>query len=129
MYTGVQIGGKGVFTHAGGNTYRGQANDAKADGLGVITHTGGSTWSGGWSMGVSHGHAVDRTTNGTVGYWLHDRGTLVNSAWVGAGANGACVYDGQRCAADDARLLALTAAALPAAVRRTALAGRPRSAC
>jgi hypothetical protein len=117
--TGVRIGGKGVFTDAEGHTYRGQANDAKADGVGVFTYPDGRTWSGGWSAGVRHGHTVDRFTGGgDVGYCLYDRGTVVHDAYVGA--DGVCFYDDHISAADDARLLALTAAARAAAVRRTA---------
>jgi hypothetical protein len=125
--TGVRIGGKGVFTNARGHAYRGQAIDGKADGLGVLTYPDGRTWSGGWSAGVRHGHTVYHCTDGDVRYVLCDRGTVVLFALVRAG--GACLYDYHNCAADDARLLALTAAALDAAVRRTALAGRFRSPC
>ena len=111
----VRIGGHGVFTDAHGCTYRGQAIDAKADGLGVLTPPrGGTTYSGGWSAGVSHGHAVYRYPSGDVGYYLHDRDTAVHCAIV---SDGACYYDGYICAAADARLLALTAAALDADVR------------
>ncbi len=125
---GVRIGGKGVYTGARGYTYRGQAIDAKADGLGVLTCPDGRTYSGGWSVGVEHGHAVVHYyPNGAVVYILSDRDTVVHFAHVLA--DGVCLYDGQRCAADDARLRALSAAALPVAVRRMALAGRSRSPC
>jgi hypothetical protein len=113
--TGVRIGGTGEYTDADGATYRGQANDAKADGVGVLTLPDGATYSGEWSAGVMHGHAVYRFTDGAVGYDLCDRGNVVLSASVDA--DGACGYDYEDCAADDARLLALTAAALDAAVR------------
>ena len=113
--TGVRIGGKGVYTDGRGRTYRGQAKDAKADGLGVLTRPVATTWSGEWSAGVMHGHAVQHFTCGDVGYRLYDRGSEVHVAYVLT--DGACHYDGQRCAAADARLLALTAAALPVAVR------------
>ena len=114
MLTGVRIGGKGEYTNGRGCAYRGQANDATADGLGVLTHPDGETWSGGWSAGVMQGHAVSHYADGAVGYWLCDRGNTMRSAYVGA--DGVCRYDLQRCAADDAQLLALTAAALDAAV-------------
>ncbi len=117
MLTGVRICGKGEYTDARGYAYRGQASDAKADGLGVLTSPDGYTCSGGWSAGIRHGHSVVHYTNGAVWYDLYDRGTRVQTAYVRA--DGACLYDRQRCAADDARLLALAAAALPAAVRRT----------
>ena len=123
LYTGVRIGGKGVFTDARGWTYRGQAIGAKADGLGVLTHPDGTTFSGGWSAGREHGHTVEHWSVGDVVYYLHDRGTVVLFARVRA--NGASDYEGQRCAADDARLLALRAAALPIAVRRTAWPAAP----
>jgi hypothetical protein len=116
LYTGVRIGGKGVYTGAAGRSYRGQANDAKADGLGMLTHSNGYTRSGEWSAGREHGHSVVHYTNGAVEYCLHDRGTVVHYAYVRANG-GAWFYDAQRCAADDARLLALTAAALDADVR------------
>jgi hypothetical protein len=115
MLTGVRIGGKGEYTNARGYAYRGQANDAKAEGLGVLTYRNGSTWSGEWSAGVRHGHAVDHYPNGAVWYFLYDRGTRMHSAYVRA--DGAGEYDRQRCAADDARLLALAAAALDVDVR------------
>jgi hypothetical protein len=35
---GVRIGGKGMYTGARGWTYRGQVNDAKADGFGMLTY-------------------------------------------------------------------------------------------
>ncbi len=124
---GVRIGGKGVFTGARGYTYRGQANDATADGLGVLTYPDGRTYSGGWSAGVAHGHAVYHYADGNVQYFLLDRGTTVHSAWLLT--SGACDYDYQLCAADDARHVALATAALDADVRRTALAGRSRSPC
>ena len=53
--TGMQIGGKGEYTNARGYAYRGQANDAKADGLGVLTYPDGTTRSCGWAAGVTHG--------------------------------------------------------------------------
>jgi hypothetical protein len=114
IYIGVQIGGKGVYTNELGWTYRGQAREAKADGLGVLTYPSGTTWSGEWSAGVRHGHTVEHSTDGDVEYWLYDRGNRAQYARVGV--DGACHYDHQLCAADDARLLVLTAAALDAAV-------------
>jgi hypothetical protein len=126
--TGMQIGGNGEYTNARGYTYRGQAREAMADGFGVLTYPNADTCSGEWSAGVRHGHAVYHNTDGDVGYWLHDRGSPVHYAHVRV--NGTCDYHGQRCAAADALLLALVAAALDAAVRRTTrrrLAGRSRS--
>jgi hypothetical protein len=116
MLTGVRVGGKGEYTNALGWMYRGQANDAKADGLGVLTFPDGGTWSGEWSAGVRHGHTVSRNSGGHVWYFLHDRGNVVHDGWVVAGR--VLRYDHQRCTADDARVLALAAAALDAAVRR-----------
>ncbi len=73
--------------------------------------------------GGQAGHAVVRLPGGAVVYWLHDRGNEVHSAAVHA--NGWCVYDDEDCLGDDADHLALTTAALPVAVRRTALPALP----
>jgi hypothetical protein len=134
--TGTLIGDKGVFTNARRFAYRGQARDGKADGFGVFTYPGGTTYSGEWAAGDRHGHSVNRCTTGAVGFCRFDRGE--RKQFAALSADGARGYRGLD-AADlalaasvgyrglNAADLSLAAAAQPAAVRRTALAGRARS--
>jgi hypothetical protein len=115
--TGRLIGDKGVFTFGDGHEYRGRVRAGKADSLGVLTLSNGDTWSGQWSAGERHGPFVRHWTDGDVDFCDFDHGNQVHLARVKADSS--CEYDDQRCAADDARLVALQVAALPFAVRGT----------
>jgi hypothetical protein len=115
-YTGVQIGGKGLFRHTDGRSYGGAVADTKPHGLGVLNGFNGTIWSGGWSAGYRDGPFLERWASGSIGYYLYDRGNAVH--WAAIGSDGECTCDGQLCADDDARLPSLKAAALDAAVRQ-----------
>ncbi len=119
---GTQIGEKGGFASANGDTYRGHAKDGIAEGLGVFAWPNGITWSGGWSAEGRHGPFVIHWASGTVYYYMCDHDRVVHCAYEFV--NGSCRYDHEACSADDARLLALKATALDTAVQRSS-APRP----
>jgi hypothetical protein len=122
-YHGISVFGRGVFTNDeyGRRTYAGQCKDGHACGLGV------ATWSDGVKVYAEHGpdgkfdgrwlrHNADGGTN----YGLLERGESKESAYVYA--DGRSLYNGEVCAPDDPRLLALIAQVAPVEVRRAARA-------
>ncbi len=122
-YHGISVFGRGVFTKYGG-TYAGQYKDGYACGLGVLT------WSDGDKIYAEHGpdgqcdgRCLGRYVHGTTFYDLFERGKAKESTFVYA--NGRCMYNGEACAPDDPRLLALVALVAPVEVRPAAPAPRP----
>jgi len=123
-YPGISVFGRGVFTNdENGKTYAGQCKDGYACGLGVLT----------WSNGDKHyaEHGPDGQVNGRclerfagdTWYVLYERRKRKDSAHVYA--NGCCEYNGEACAPDDPRLLALIALVAPVEVRPAAPAPPP----
>ena len=77
--------------------------------------------------GQCDGRHLYRWANGTTDYILFERGESKDSAFVSA--DGRCHYNGEACAPDDPRLLALIAQVAPVEVRPTAPAPHPPLAC
>ena len=117
-FNGMRYGCVGVYTDEHGRTYAGQVNDEAAHGLGVHKVSDVATYSGGYSAGNQHGYGVcEYTDDGEESeYYLHEHGNPVQFLVVYADGSG--YYDGQRCGAEDVRLVALKAAGLDSAVRR-----------
>ena len=123
-FHGINVFGRGVFTNDkyGGLTYAGQCRDGYACGLGVIT------WSNGHKFYAEHGpdgkydgRCLGRYANGATYDRLYERGKQKAYAYVLADGT-YCNYNGEVCAPDDPRLLALIAQVAPVEVRPAALA-------
>jgi hypothetical protein len=117
-YHGISVFGRGVFTHEfdGGWTYAGQCKDGYACGLGVLT------WSSGANQYAEHGpdgqwdgRYLFHFPSGCTEYRLFERGNAKDFALVFA--DGRCECNGEDCAPDDPRLLALIAQVAPVEVR------------
>jgi hypothetical protein len=129
-FHGISVFGRGVFTNDEDGltwTYAGQCRDGYACGLGV------TTWSNGWSDYAEHGpdgwfdgRNLGRWDIGHTNYHLYARGKSKEYAIVFA--DGRCKYNGEACAPDDPRLLALIAQVAPVEVRLAAPATHPPSA-
>jgi hypothetical protein len=128
-YHGIRVESRGVFTNGhkyGSRTYAGQCRDGYACGLGMLT------WPSGTKEYAEHG--PDGKFDGrylhadwdTWYYRLYERGKSKDSAVVSA--DGRCQYNGEFCAPDDPRLLALIALVAPVQVRPAAPAHHPPSA-
>jgi hypothetical protein len=120
-FNGISVFGRGVFTHDEyGNTYAGQCKDGYACGLGVATYSNGSKgYAEHGPDGKCDGRRLVRHVSGTTWYGLVERGgKLKDSARVCA--DGSCEYNGEDCAPDDPRLLALIAQVAPVEVRPAA---------
>ena len=107
----------------GGRTYAGQCKDGHACGLGV------ATWSDGTKVyaepgpdGKYDGRRLGRW-NGDTWYGLCECGKQKEDAVVDA--DGRCEYNGEACAPDDPRLLALMTQLAPVEVRPAAPAPHP----
>ena len=119
-YHGISVFGRGVFTNdKHGWTYAGQCKDGYACGLGVLT------WSDGSKVYAEHGRdgqfdgrCLLRFAYGNTWYDLFEHGEVKEFADVSAG--GDCTYNGEACAPDDPRLLALVALVAPVEVRPAA---------
>jgi hypothetical protein len=120
-FHGISVFGRGVFTDdENGYTYAGQCKDGHACGLGVLTCSDGS------KVYAEHGpdgqfdgrHLARIAIVGGTGYRLFERGEPKESVTVFA--DGACVYNGEACALDDPRVLALIAQVAPVEVRPAA---------
>ena len=116
-FIGIRNGNIGTFKHEDGDLYIGQIDVERkcADGLGVLKDTDGSTRSGRCADGRQHGHWLGRWADGTMRYFEHDT-TLRNGCTMRHLAvelmNGTFFFDGQPCAATDARFLELKLGAL-----------------
>ncbi len=123
-YHGISVVGRGVFTRKNGVTYAGQIRDGYSCGLGV------ATWSSGNKAYAEHGpdghfdgRYLWRYVGGETTYRLYERGKQKANTTVYA--DGRCVYNGEACARDDPRLLALIAQVAPVEVRPAARAPHP----
>ena len=129
-YHGISVFGRGVFTTAkhGGRTYAGQHRDGYACGLGVITYNydGDQAYAEHGPDGQEHGRYLCRWSNGDTYYRMYERGKA--KAYADVYRNGRCYYNGEDCAPDDPRVLALTAQVAPVEVRPAAPAPHPPSA-
>jgi hypothetical protein len=127
-YHGISVESRGVFTNdERGWTYAGQCKDGYACGLGVLT------WWDGMKYYAEHGpdgqcdgRYLERYADGATLYCLCERGKQKANAYVSA--DGTCRYNGNACAPDDPRLLALIALVAPVEVRPAAPATHPPSA-
>jgi hypothetical protein len=125
-YHGISVFGRGVFTDDkyGGRTYAGQCRDGYACGLGVLTYSDGTkVYAEHGPDGKCDGRCLRRWTDVHTGYLLFERGERKEYARVFV--DGDCTYNGEFCAPDDPRLLALIAQVAPVEVRRAAPALHP----
>ena len=124
-FHGISVFGRGVFTNDEyGETYAGQCRDGYACGLGVTTSSSGSKdYAEHGPDGQCDGRHLDRYAGGNTWYRLYERGKRKEPAVVFA--NGRCMYNGEACAPDDPRLLALVAQVAPVEVRPAAPAPPP----
>jgi hypothetical protein len=122
-FHGISVFGRGVFTY-GQNTYAGQIRDGHACGLGVLTWSSGSKDYAEYGPdGQYDGRHLLRYAHGHIDYRLYERGEAKESAAVLA--SGDCMYNGERCAKNDPRFLALIAQVAPVEVRPAAPAAHP----
>jgi hypothetical protein len=124
-YHGISVFGRGVFPNDkyGGRTYAGQCKDGHACGLGVLTWSSGKVYAEHGPDGQFDGRYLDRWAHGDTRYSLFERGKVKDSARVFA--DGRRSYNGETCAPDDPRLLALIALVAPVEVHPAAPAHRP----
>jgi hypothetical protein len=121
-YHGISVFGRGVFTDDtdGRWTYAGQHTGGYACGLGVLTTSSGSkAYAEHGPDGKHDGRYLRRWANGRTGYGLCERGGMPKDS-AGVSADGRCTYNGEFCAPDDPRLLALIALVAPVEVRPAA---------
>ena len=122
-FHGTSVVGRGVFKDNRGRTYAGQCKDGYACGLGVATHSNGfKDYAEHGPDGQYDGRNLDRSADGVTWYRMHEGGEWKEFAYVFAG--GRCRYNGEECAPDDPRLLALIVQVSPVEVRPAAPAPR-----
>ncbi len=116
-FHGISVSGRGVFTNKRGLTYAGQHKDGHACGLGALTYSNGDKeYAEHGPDGKFDGRNLFRYAYGRTDYYcLYERGKQKDSAYVYA--NGTCRYNGEACAPDDPRLLALMTQLAPVEVR------------
>jgi hypothetical protein len=122
-FHGISVDGRGVFTDDEDDTmtYAGQHRDGYACGLGVLTYSDGDKEYAEYGPdGKYDGRCLDRWAGGTSIYRLIERGK--SKEYVVVYAGGRCTYNGEDCAPDDPRLLALIAQVAPVEVRPAARA-------
>jgi hypothetical protein len=117
-YHGISVFGRGVLTNEDGFTYAGQHRDGYACGLSVLTslYDGTKVYAEHGPDGWCDGRCLVRFTSGDTGYRLYERGGKEKDS-AGVHADGRCMYNGEDCAPDDPRLLALIAQVAPVEVR------------
>jgi hypothetical protein len=127
-FHGISVESRGVFTNdEHGWTYAGQCKDGYACGLGGFTYSSElKEYAEYGPDGKWDGRCLRRVVNGDTGYRLYERGK--SKADAGVFADGTCEYNGEDCAPDDPRLLALIAQVAPVEVRPAAPAPHPPSA-
>jgi hypothetical protein len=133
-FHGTSVFGRGVFTndHCGRVTYAvwtyaGQCRDGYACGLAVLTYSDGTkAYAEHGPDGKYDGRRLDRDADGDTWYGLCERGKVRESVLMSA--DGRCTYNGEECAPDDPRVLALIAQVAPVEVRPAARAPQPPSA-
>jgi hypothetical protein len=125
-YPGIIVFGRGVFTNKRGYAYAGQCRDGRACGLGVATYSPGrKDYAEHGPDGQFDGRNLGGYADGTTAYRLYERGKRKEFAYVYA--NGRSEYNGEACAPDDPRLLALIALVAPVEVRPATPAPHPPS--
>jgi hypothetical protein len=124
-FHGISVFGRSVLTNdTYGHTYAGQYKDGHACGLGVATYSGGTkAYAEHGPDGQFDGRCLARWADGNTVYRLYERGERKEHTRVSA--NGRCRYNGEACAPDDPRLLALIAQVAPVEVRPAARAPHP----
>ncbi len=126
-FHGISVFGRGVFTHEDENgraTYAGQCRDGHACGLGVLTYSDGyKEYAEHGPDGQCDGRCLGRDADGDTGYGLCERGE--RKEYVIVSADGCRWHNGEACAPDDPRLLALIAQVAPVEVRPAAPASHP----
>jgi hypothetical protein len=124
-FHGISVDGRGVFKDKYGWTYAGQCKDGYACGLGVLTYSdGGKEYAEHGPDGQFDGRDLWRWVDGDSTYYtLYELGKQKENAIVSA--DGRCVYNGEACAPDDPRVLALIAQVAPVEVRPAAPAPHP----
>jgi hypothetical protein len=129
-FHGISVFGRGVFTNDEDGltwTYAGQCKDGYACGLGVLTWSNGNKdYAEHGPDGKYDGRYLGCYADGDTAYYLYERGKSKERARVWA--DGRCEYNGEACAPDDPRLLALIAQVAPVEVRPAARAPHPPSA-
>jgi hypothetical protein len=129
-FHGISVESRGVFKddEHGRRTYAGQCKDGYACGLGVTTWSarGDKDYADHGPDGQFDGRYLSRWAYGDTYYSLYERGERKADAHVSA--NDTCMYNGEVCAPDDPRLLALIAQVAPVEVRPAAPAPHPPSA-
>ena len=115
-FHGISVFGRGVFTNDEyGWTYAGQCKDGYACGLGVLMWSNRSkTYAEHGPDGMCDGRRLGRDAHGDTRYGLYERGR--SKAYAVVSADGRCTYNGEACAPDDPRLLALIAQVAPVEV-------------
>jgi hypothetical protein len=117
-FHGISVFGRGAFTGWVGIavTYAGQYKDGCACGLGVATHSDGDKEYADYDPdGKCGGRYLRRWADGLTVYNLYKRGKIEGEAAVSADGH-FCTYNGEECARDDPRLLALMAQVAPVEV-------------
>ena len=117
VWRGAVVGGLGVLKGGrdGHDTYAGGVAGGTFDGRGVLKWSCGHTWYCEFAAGEYHGYSAHHCAEGSVYYFLHERGKSVHFAFVYA--NPYCDYDHKSCGADHADFVALKVAAQQATVR------------
>ena len=117
-FHGISVFGRGVFTNderGGRLTYAGQIREGYACGLAVLTLSSGTkVYAEHGPAGQFDGRWLLRDVDGRT-YSLYERGEEKDCA--GVYADGTCTFNGEFCAPDDPRLLALIAQVAPVEVR------------
>ncbi len=117
-FHGISVFGRGVFTNDEyGWTYAGQCKDGYACGLGMLTCSDGyKDYAEYGPDGQCDGRCLGRTSDGDNLYRLFERGKE-KVGYAHVYADGRCEYNGEACAPDDPRLLALVAQVAPVEVQ------------
>jgi hypothetical protein len=116
-YHGISVFGRGVVANDESSmTYAGQCKDGYACGLGVLTYSRGSKeYAEHGPDGQFDGRCVYRDADGYTIYRLFECGE--EKEYTIVYANGLCYYNGEACAPNDPRFLALIAQVAPVEVR------------
>jgi hypothetical protein len=125
-FRGTCVFGRGVFSKRFGGTYAGQCMGGYACGLGVVTWPDGNKdYAEHGPDGQCDGRYLRLWYAGDTAYVMFERGESKDEAQLFA--DGTCDYNGEVCAPDDPRLLALIAHVAPVEVRPAAPAPHPQS--
>ena len=129
-FHGTAVHGRGVFLTEGPYAHRlrfaGQCRDRHACGLGVLTWSNGTKeYAELGSDGYCNGRLLNRSRTRSTKYCMYDeRGNLKDDAFVFRDGR-SFEYNGEACAPDDPRLLALIAQVAPVEVRPATAAPSP----